>query len=150
MGKYLDIIDAATYDINDIDDQRPGQGPVLPPFRRLNRLCRTFTELEQRCPDFIETSVWKAAVEDGRRFLGTWGDQAERLGWTATDLFGLHQPPPQPHPSYSRLARLDCAGLVWCLDGRTVVAITDQAATIATMSGGRLTWRRGPPCAAGA
>ena len=29
----------------------------------------------------------------------------------------LHDPPAVPHPSYSRLSRYDCTGLVWLLQG---------------------------------
>ena len=140
MGKYLDIIDA-TYDINDINDKRVTPKPKLPPFGRLNRLCRTFAELEQRCPDFVDVIAWQIAVEDGHRFLAKWGAQAERLGWTADDLFGLHEPPANPHPSYSPLARLDCVGLIWVLSGRAVIALTGAAATIRATAG-NLTWRR--------
>jgi len=40
---------------------------------------------------------------------------AKALGWTSRDIFGLHEPPLNPHASYSRLSRLDAAGLVWVL-----------------------------------
>lgn len=116
-----------------------------PPFARLYRIGSTFAELEQRCPDHVDAASWQAAIADGRRFLARWGAQAERLGWTADDLFGLHEPPANPHPSYSRLARLDCAGLVWILNGRPVIALTGAAATIRATAG-NLTWRR-PSCA---
>jgi hypothetical protein len=56
--------------------------------------------------------------------LAKWGEQAEALGWTVRDLFGLHKPPEKPHPSYSRLSRYDETGLIWLLQGRPVVAIT--------------------------
>ena len=84
MGKYLDLLDrAGMYDINDQNDQSP-------PFGRLNRFCRTFATLETRCPELVPVDRWQLAVEDGRRFLARWGEQAEALGWTARDLFGLH------------------------------------------------------------
>jgi hypothetical protein len=140
MGKYLDIIDA-TYDINDINDQRRRQMSVPPPFSRLSRFGRTFAELEYRCPDYVDIASWHAAIADGRKFISRWGAQAERLGWTADDLFGLHEPPANPHPSYSRLGRLDCAGLVWILNGRPVIALTHTAATIRARAS-MLTWRR--------
>jgi hypothetical protein len=140
MGKYLDIIDA-THDINDINDQRRRQMSVPPPFSRLSRFGRTFAELECRCPDYVDTATWHAAIADGRKFISRWGAQAERLGWSAQDLFGLHQPPSNPHPSYSRLWRHDCAGLIWCLDGRPVIALTTEAATVKATAG-TLTWRR--------
>jgi hypothetical protein len=62
--------------------------------------------------------------------LAAWGEQALRLGWTASDLFGLHEPPAAPHPSYSRLSRYDCTGLLWLLQGRAVVALTNNTAAI--------------------
>ena len=49
-------------------------------------------------PDHVPIGRWQQAVEDGRWFLARWGKQAEALGWTARDLFGLHQPPPLSHP----------------------------------------------------
>ena len=77
MGKYLDILDrAGLYDISDQSDKSP-------PFGRLNRFCRTFSALETRCPELVPVDRWQAAVEDGRRFLARWGEQAEALGWTA-------------------------------------------------------------------
>jgi hypothetical protein len=142
MGKYLDLLQAAeqnTCDISDISDKTSTR-----PFSRFCRFCRPFAELEERRPDYVDTVSWQAAVEDARRFLTTWGAQAERLGWTDKDLFGLHEPPAQPAATYRRLSRHDCAGLLWCLNGRPVIALTDQAATIAATAGSRLTWRRRP------
>jgi len=82
------------------------------------------------------------AIEDGRRFLATWGSQAEALGWTSADLFGLHTPPEQPHPSYSRLSRYDETGLVWLLLGREVVALTEATAAFENPTGSITTYRR--------
>jgi hypothetical protein len=56
-----------------------------------------------------------AAVEDGRSFLAAWGEQAERLGWTAESLFGLTEVPEKPSPRFDRTARYDRIGLVWLL-----------------------------------
>lgn len=86
--------------------------------------------LESRCPDCVEADRWQQAIEDGKRFLATWGSQAEALGWTARDLFGLHTAPEKPHPSYRRLSRYDRTGLIWLLQGREVVALTEATATI--------------------
>jgi hypothetical protein len=41
--------------------------------------------LERRCPDHIDTADWQQAIEDGRRFLRRWGEQAATIGWTARD-----------------------------------------------------------------
>jgi hypothetical protein len=102
---------------------------------------RVFEALESRCPD-VPVDRWQAAVEDGRAFLSRWGDQAEALGWTPRDLFGLHTVPDKPHPSYSRLSRYDETGLIWLLGGREVVALTEATAAIQSSTGAITTYRR--------
>jgi hypothetical protein len=86
MGKYLYILKRAetveTYDKNDRNDKSP-------PFGRISRFGRTLTALESRCPEFVAPERWQHAVDDGRAFLARWGEQAEALGWSARDLFGL-------------------------------------------------------------
>ena len=125
---------ASRYDINDTNDKRR--------FGRLNRLCRTFSALESRCPDLVPPARWQQAIEDGRAFLAKWGRQAEALGWTSHDLFGLRQPSAKPHPSYSRLSRYDEIGLIWVLGGRKVLALTAETAAIHNPSGSITTYRR--------
>jgi hypothetical protein len=99
---------------------------------------------------FVEVRT-DGGIVDARAFLARWGEQAEALGWTARDLFGLHQPPAPPHPSYSRLSRYDEAGLIWLLQGRPVVALTEATAAIQSSSGAITSYRRhnkpalGPP-----
>jgi hypothetical protein len=107
-----------------------------------NRYARIFTALESGCPDLVPVDRWRAAVQDGQRFLARWGDQAEALGWTARDLFGLDRPPEKPHPSYSRLSRYDETGLIWLLQRREVVALTDATAAIQSSTGAITTYRR--------
>ena len=63
-------------------------------------------------------------------FLAKWGRQAEALGWTARELFGLHPVPAQPVPTFRRLARYDTTGLIWLLQGRPVIALTETDAAI--------------------
>jgi hypothetical protein len=139
MGKYLAILDRfadhGTRDKSDISDKSS-------PFGRLNRFCRTFSALETRCPEFVPVDRWQFAVEDGRRFLARWGEQAEALGWTPRDLFGLHKPPTRPHPSYSRLSRYDETGLIWLLQGRPVVALTETTAAIHSPTAAITVYRR--------
>jgi hypothetical protein len=103
---------------------------------------RTMAALEARCPDHIPADRWQAAVEDGRRFIATWGEQAEALGWDSRDLFGLHTPPEKPSPLYNRLSRYDETGLVWLFEGREVVALTEATATIRNARAGNLTTYR--------
>ena len=89
-----------------------------------------FRALERRCPEFVEAVRWQQAVEDGRRFLASWGEQAHALGWTARELFGLHTAPERPAANYSRLSRYDETGLIWLLRGRAVIALTETTAAI--------------------
>ena len=125
------------YDINDINDKTSG-------FGRISRFGRTLRELERRCPDQVAVSDWQQAVEDAHKFLGQWGEQAEALGWTARDLFGLFQVPERPPASFRRLSRFDQTGLCWLLHGRPVVAMTADVAVMRCASGGSatLTYRK--------
>jgi hypothetical protein len=107
----------------------------LPQARRYRK---TFVTLQLRPPALVPLMRWRQCVEDGKRFLAKWGAQAERLGWTSADLFGLHRPSAAPHPSYDRLSRYDCTGLVWQLRGRSVTMLTESAATFGTATGGLL------------
>jgi hypothetical protein len=110
-------------------------------FIRLNRFFRTLSALEARCPDLVPIGRWQQAVEDGRRFMARWGKQAEALGWDAKDLFGLAPAPARPHPSYRRLSLIwllcdyDATGLIWLLQGRPVVALTEATAAIQSSTG---------------
>src|SRR5512132_3507046 len=67
------------------------------------RYRKVFAFLQLKPPEHVDVSRWRQCVADGSRFLALWGEQAERLGWTSADLFGLHTPPAKPHPSYQRL-----------------------------------------------
>ncbi len=91
-------------------------------------------------PDWKEDD-WRTLQEDALRFIQDWAGQAHRLGWDALDLFGVHRTKPT--------ARLDCRALVPLLNGRPVLALTDDSAAIKTASGGSLTFRRraAPPVA---
>jgi hypothetical protein len=111
--------------------------PVTPKRQKVppKSLAEAFADLEQRCPAYIDGGRWQQCVEDGRRFLTTWGEQAQSLGWTAEELFSLHQPPATPHPSYRRLSRYDCTGLLWLLQGSPVVALAEGAAAIESKTG---------------
>jgi hypothetical protein len=105
-------------------------------------LGRVLAALESRYPDLVPADRWRAAVEDGRRFLARSGEQAEALGWTARDLFGLDTPPAKPHPSYSRLSRYDATGLIWLLRGRPVIALTEATAAIQNPTGAVTVYRK--------
>jgi hypothetical protein len=104
----------------------------LPPGQHYRKV---LVALMVKCPDRVPEKRWRMAVEDAKAFLGTWGEQAHSLGWSARDLFGLAPAPERPGPGFDRLARYDCLGLIWALQGRKVVAITADSATIKTKRG---------------
>ena len=125
--------------------RRPSENEAVADGNRLDPygpLGRTYAALAAGCPEHVLADRWQQAVQDGRRFLAKWGEQAAALGWTPRDLFGLHKPPDQPHPSYRRLSRYDETGLIWLLRGRPVVALTDATAAIENPTGAITVYRR--------
>jgi hypothetical protein len=103
------------------------------------RYRKTFGHLQLKPPEYVREDRWEQAVEDGRRFLAAWSTQAEALGWTSADLFGLAPVPDRPHPSYRRLSRYDLMGLIWLLEGKEVIALTSASATIRNSLTGNVT-----------
>jgi hypothetical protein len=102
----------------------------------------SLNELERRCPDHVPAERWQQCLIDAQRFLASWSDKAHALGWTADELFGLHEPPAKPRPTYSRLSRYDATGLCWLLQGRRVIALTDTTAAIENPSGAIVAYRK--------
>jgi len=113
------------------------------------RFRKAFGVLQLRPPELVPEARWRLAVEDGKRFLRQWGDQAQRLGWDSRDLFGLIEVPECSSPNFNRLARYDRLGLVWALRGGEVIALTTEAAIIRTATGATLTYYRKGPIGAG-
>jgi hypothetical protein len=145
MGKYLDLLSPVPCEISELSEishQKIAPSEAHTQLIPFTRLFRTLSVLEARCPDLTPVDRWQMAVEDGRRFLATWGAQAEALGWTVRDLFGLLPVPADPHPSFNRLSRYDATGLVWLLRGRTVVALTETAAAIQNPTAAVTVYRR--------
>jgi hypothetical protein len=103
---------------------------------------RVLAVLEIRCPEHIPLARWQQCVADGRRFVAQWGEQAERLGWTSKDLFGLLPVPEKPHPTFSRLSRYEHTGLIWLLHGCPVIALTEATAAIQNPSGAITIYRK--------
>jgi hypothetical protein len=136
-----------TNDIKDQSDSRPQSVKTVQSVtvsiasKETSPLASAFSAIERQCPDLVDVADWQHAVDDGRRFLVQWGEQAEELGWTADDLFGLHDPPERPASNYRRLSRYDATGLVWLLHGRPVVALTADSAMIGA-AGGLTFYRR--------
>jgi hypothetical protein len=146
MGKYLDLLalvaDHPECDKSDISDKSPPLDTAGDDFGRLCRFGRILEELERRCPDHVDAADWQQSVADGRAFLSRWAGQAEAVGWTIADLFGLAPVPERPAANYRRLSRYDLTGHLWLLRGRPVVALTATIAAIQTPSGAILTYRR--------
>ena len=103
------------------------------------RYRKAFTLLLVEPPAHISVERWQQAVEDGRSFLHNGASRPMRSDWDSRDLFGLDIPPADPHPSYSRLSRYDNTGLCWLLQGKEVIAMTADTATIRNPSTGAIT-----------
>jgi hypothetical protein len=86
--------------------------------------------LRSKCPELVEPERWLKAVSDTVAFLAVWGPEARVLGWTVGELFGLHPVPEQPAPTFRRLSRYDTTGLIWLLQGRPVIGLTETEAGI--------------------
>jgi hypothetical protein len=91
---------------------------------------KALAALRSKCPEFVEPERWLQALGDAEILLSLWGSQAGALGWTARELFGLHPIPERPASNFRRLARYDSTGLIWLLQGRPVIALTDSEAAI--------------------
>jgi len=101
--------------------------PLLPEVYQ-----KAMVAIEAACPNGVPVERWQRALADAGSFFALWGDTAERLGWTADDLFGLHPTAP--------LSRMDHMGLIWLLKGERVVLLT---ATEARLDRGNAYYRRG-------
>jgi hypothetical protein len=86
--------------------------------------------LRSKCPEQVEPERWLQAINDAEAFLTIWGAQAGALGWTARELFGLHPVAERPAPTFRRSSRYDNTGLIWLLQGRPVIALTETEAAI--------------------
>jgi hypothetical protein len=71
-----------------------------------------FARLQTAQPIGVDHSRWLRVIEDAGRFLDQWGAEAERLQWTADDLFRK--------PTVMKAANADC-GLCWAISGRNVI-----------------------------
>jgi hypothetical protein len=85
----------------------------------------------------VPVKRWQTFIVDiGQFFDGGWGEKATAFGWGPIDLFGCDRDRPY--------ARIDQAGLLWLLNGKRLVALSENTATIETRNGARQTWRRKP------
>ncbi len=103
---------------------------------------RTWAEalarLDPTKPPFdVPPPRWLRFIDDCGRFLDLgWAAKAAALGWGPLDLFGCDRERP--------FVRLDHKGLLWLLNGGTVVQLHRDRAIIETLSGAEQTYRRRP------
>ena len=87
-------------------------------------------------PGDVPARRWLRFIDDCGRFIdGSWAERATSLGWGPLDLFGCDRERP--------FARIDRLGLLWLLNGRKLLALTEDTAVIETSRSGRLNYRRG-------
>ena len=85
-----------------------------------------FARLQIAQPICVPHHQWRRAIDDAGRFLDRWGRNAERLQWSADDLFTTPATPRAiPKPS-----DLCTPGLCWLLDGADVDALDAVTASL--------------------
>ena len=90
----------------------------------------------------FDEKTWQQLIDDGGQFLDSWGGEADRLGWSALDVFGVRVAKPS--------AGFDVVGFALLIRGGEVVSIGREHATIRTVGGTTLTYfRRTKPDAIG-
>jgi hypothetical protein len=93
-------------------------------FARLDTCCR---------PRGFSKAQWQQVIDDGGRFLdGGWAQKAAAIGWTATDIFGVHPLKPR--------VRFDAMGLVSLIRGGDVIDVQVDRAVIRMPTGNNLTY----------
>jgi hypothetical protein len=88
-------------------------------------------------PSDVPPRRWLGFIDDCGRFLdGGWVLRATKLGWGPLDLFGCDRERP--------VSRVDHLGLVWLLNGGTVVELQRDRAILKTPNGALQSYRRRP------
>ena len=77
------------------------------------RYLKAWACLNCKRPVNVTEAAWRLALDDGGRFLDTWGGTAAEWGWTACDLFNV------------------TAGLIWRIGGCGVEAFGPEHARLA-------------------
>jgi hypothetical protein len=88
-------------------------------------------------PADVPPQRWLCFIDDCGRFLnGGWAARAADFGWGPLDLFGCDRERP--------FARVDHMGLLWLLNGGTIVRLQRHQALIETDRGAHQRYRRRP------
>jgi hypothetical protein len=88
-----------------------------------------------RPPRDVPLRRWHQLINDIGKFVDSgWAEKAAALGWTLVELVGVDYERP--------FGRLDKAGLLWLLNGKQLVAMCENTATIETTTGVRQTYHR--------
>jgi hypothetical protein len=81
---------------------------------------------------------WRTFIDDAGKFLDSgWASRCVALGWGPLELFGADRDKP--------FARVDRLGLVWLLNGRRLLAISDDTAAVENRNAPPHTYRRVAP-----
>jgi hypothetical protein len=87
-------------------------------------------------PRHVPPQRWLRFINDCGRFLdGGWADKAAAIGWGPLDLFGCDRK--RPYYASPR-------GLLWDVNGGTVVALSSDLAIIEIEGGDRRAYKREP------
>lgn len=89
-------------------------------------------------PKQYDEKRWEQIINDAGVFLDKWGKQAQGLGWSSIDAFGVHHNRPTD--------ALHCLGLVPLLKGGRVILLYPDKAELTTAGGAHQTFfKRGKP-----
>ncbi len=87
-------------------------------------------------PAGVPAHRWRRLIDNAGRFIDRWAAKAAALGWDTPSVFGCHPEVPG--------RRFDLQGLLWCVGDGELVGITAATATIRSVNGFLLTYRRAP------
>jgi hypothetical protein len=88
-------------------------------------------------PSDVPAKRWLGFIDDCGRFLDAgWAECAADIGWEPLDLFGCDRERP--------IARTEKMGLLWLINGGTVMELSRDCAIVAMGDGVRRVFRRRP------
>lgn len=85
-------------------------------------------------PHNLSSEAWRQLLLDTDSFFQRWAGRPELIAWSDEDLLGVHPCAPA--------SRYDAMGLLLLIRGGAVIKLCDHCATIRTLGGSRLTYRK--------